>query len=291
LKHSSYPIMPSVRNRLLQVKKVMKRHPRLGVGGGISALFLLVGIFGPFISPHDPYAQDIRHALGELGTPGHWLGTDEFGRDLLSRIMYGSRLSLAIGGVSTFLGGGLGIVLGLVTGYFGRLWDQVGMRFVDFLMVFPSMLLALVIVVILGPSIGSLIVAIGVYALPAFARLTRGSVLVAKEKEFVVAARATGSSTVRILLHHILPECIAPLIVLTTFRMATAILTSTALSFIGLGAQPPIAEWGAMVSSGRAFIRTNPHLVLVPGLAITVTIFGLNLLGDGLRDYLDPRTR
>jgi peptide/nickel transport system permease protein len=266
------------------------RH-RLAAAGGVIVLGLvLVAIFAPALAPHDPIRQDLG-ATYRPSSAGHWLGTDEFGRDILSRIIYGARVSLLVGVVSVGIGLTLGTVAGLLAGYLGGRLDSAVMGVMDVLLAVPGVLLAIAIVAVLGPGIGNVMVAVGISSIPVFARLARGSVLVVRETEYVEAVHALGGSAGRVLFRHILPNIAAPLLVMASLHMASAILTAAGLSYLGLGAQPPSPEWGAMLSRGREYLRTAPHIATYPGLAIFVSVMGFNFLGDGLRDALDPRLR
>jgi peptide/nickel transport system permease protein len=261
-----------------------------GVAGAvITVLFVALAAGAPWIAPHDPTAQELSRRLAPPDA-GHWLGRDEFGRDLLSRVVWGARLSLVIGAASVALAIAVGVPLGLVAGYAGGRVDGLLMRAVDVLLAFPGILLALAVVAVVGEgNPGTLILAIGVFAMPTFARLARASALALRDTEFVEAIRALGAGSARVLWLHILPNSLGPLIVQATLGIAGAILTASALSFLGVGVQPPTPEWGAMISDGRAFLRTAPQLVAWPGLALTVVTYALNALGDTLRDVLDPR--
>jgi peptide/nickel transport system permease protein len=261
---------------------------RLAVGGlGLIVALILLALAARQVAPHDPLRQDLPHALAgpSIEFP---LGTDEFGRCILSRILFGARLSLLVGVIATAIGAGAGILSGLAAGYFPRL-DAPVMRTMDVLLAFPSILLAIAIVAALGPSLGNVMIAVGVRSIPSFARLARSMVLSLKELEFVQGAAALGASHARVLFHHILPNSVSPLLVFSSMQVATAILLAAILSFLGLGVQPPTPEWGKMVSDGRAYLLEAPHVSLFPGLAIFIAVMGFNCLGDGLRDALDPR--
>jgi len=255
------------------------------------AILLFLGLAAAFagtVAPDEPLAADLDRML-LVPSRAHLLGTDELGRDLLSRIVFGARISLTLGFVSVSIGLLTGTTLGAVGTYRGGWGDLVSMRFVDMLLSFPPVLLAIGIVAVMGPSLYNAMIAIGVAQMPVYARLVRGLVLSLKEQQYVEAARALGAHDSRILLRHILPNCLSPLIVQSTLQIASAILSAAALGFLGLGAQPPTPEWGAMLSKGRLYLRVAPHLTAFPGLAIFVTVLGFNLFGDGLRDALDPR--
>jgi peptide/nickel transport system permease protein len=261
---------------------------RLAVAGlGLILALILLALSARQVAPHDPLRQDLPHALAgpSIGFP---LGTDEFGRCILSRILFGARLSLLVGVIATAIGAGAGILSGLAAGYFPRL-DAPVMRTMDVLLAFPSILLAIAIVAALGPSLGNVMIAVGVRSIPSFARLARSMVLSLKELEFVQGAAALGASHARVLFRHILPNSVSPLLVFSSMQVATAILLAAILSFLGLGVQPPTPEWGKMVSDGRAYLLEAPHVSLFPGLAIFIAVMGFNCLGDGLRDALDPR--
>lgn len=253
----------------------------------IVILQILMAIFAPMITVHDPIRQNLGSSQLPVFSEGHWLGTDNYGRDVWSRIVFGARISLVVGTIAVTLGLIGGVVLGMLAGYYPKL-DAVIMRIVDLLFSFPGILLAMLIIAILGTSLVNVAIAISIWSIPTCARIVRGSVLSVKEKEYIMAMRSMGASDLRIMARHIMPNITAPIIVFATMRMATAILSTAALSYLGLGAQPPTPEWGAMISQGQAFMFSSPHLTIVPGIAIMLTVFAFNVLGDGLRDALDP---
>ena len=279
----SRSLWSDARSRLL-------RNPVAMAGGAVSILLILVAFAAPYIAPYDPVHQDLANSLAGPSMT-HLAGTDVHGRDIFSRIIYGTRISLRIGFLGMLLGCVAGVILGLVAGYYGGWWDTVIMRLMDVQMAFPGLLVAICIIAIIGPGLENVILAVGIFSVPLFARVTRGQILSLKEQEFIVAARMMGAQDGRIMLSHLLPNAVAPLLVLCTLRIATAILTAASLSFLGLGAQPPIPEWGAMLSDGRAYLSIAPHVATTPGLAILITVLAFNLLGDGLRDALDPRLK
>jgi len=253
-------------------------------------ILALLAIFAPAISAYDPDEVDILNQL--MGpSAAHPAGTDLYGRDILTRIFYGGRTTLVVGLISVAIAGSIGIVLGLVSGYYGATLDMVIMRFIDILLSFPRMLLALIVVGMLGPGLLNVMVAVGISGITGYARLVRGSVLSAKEQVYVEAATVIGCKTDKILFRHLLPNVIGPVIVLATLDVAAAILSASSLSFLGLGVQPPTAEWGAMLNAGRNYLRSAPWITMFPGLAIMLSVLSINLLGDGLRDALDPRMK
>ena len=265
------------------------RQNRLSVVGlALIAGFLLLAFAAPLLAPADPMAQALYNRLSPPMLE-HPFGTDDFGRDILSRVIYGARISLRVGIVAVLIALVLGTGIGLVAGYWGGWIDQVLMRVMDLLLAFPSILLAIGIVAILGPGLENAMLAVGIVAVPQYARLVRASVLTVRETDYVLAARAMGASDARILAFAILPNCLAPLIVQATLGLATAILDAAGLSFLGLGAQPPTPEWGAMLSQGRELIVRAPWVLAFPGGAIFLTVLAFNLVGDGLRDALDPK--
>jgi peptide/nickel transport system permease protein len=260
---------------------------------GLVLVLLLVagGALAPLLAPHDPNVVDTARRLARPLTPGHPLGTDEFGRDLLSRLLYGARISLAVGFAATALAAVAGSLCGLVAGLGGRVWDQAVMRAIDTLMAFPYFLLAIAIIAALGPGLINGMIAIAIVNIPFYGRIVRATVLAVRETEYVQAARALGVSELRLSLTHVLRNCLAPLIVAVTLNVGGMITALAGLSFLGLGVQPPVSDWGSMLSSSRQYINVAPHVATLPGLAIFAAVLGFNLLGDGLRDALDPRLR
>ena len=282
--------IPKKQSQLLVTWRRLKRSKMAMCGLVIISLLFITAVFADIIAPY-PYAQQNLRETFQYPSIKHLFGTDDFGRDIFSRIVYGARISLEVGflsvGISIIVGG----FLGAIAGYYGGKLDQLIMRSMDILLSIPSILLAISIVAALGPGLVNLMIAVGISSIPRYARIVHSSVLTIRDYEYVEAARAVGSSDLRIIFKHILPNCLAPLIVQSTLGVATAIIVAAALSFIGLGIQPPVPEWGAMLSGGRSFIRNYWFMTVFPGLAIMITVFGLNLLGDGLRDALDPRLK
>ncbi len=268
----------------------LRRNRGALLGLVIICLFAGAALLSPLITAHDPIDQDLDARLLPPSRT-HWLGTDDLGRDLLTRIIYGGRVSLTIGIVAVGIAVAAGTFVGLFAGYYGRWADSVTMRMMDIMLAFPATLLAIFIVGIRGPSLNNAMLAIGVINIPIFARLVRGSVLRVRQEEFVDAARALGGSSGRIIGRHILPNTLAPIIVQATLGIGAAILEAAGLSFLGLGAQAPTPEWGAMLTNTREYLRDAPWAATFPGIAILLTVVGFNLLGDGLRDALDPRLR
>jgi peptide/nickel transport system permease protein len=265
-------------------------------GGALLGLCLVVvvaiaAVVAPALAPHDPDAIDTARRLARPFTPGHWLGTDEFGRDLLSRLLHGARISLVVGLAATALAALAGSLCGLLAGFFGRWVDQAIMRGIDTLMAFPYFLLAIAIIAVLGPGLINGMVAVAIVNIPFYGRIVRATVLAVKQTEYVEAARALGVSEVRLSLTHVLRNCLAPLIVAITLNVGGMITALAGLSFLGLGVQPPTSDWGSMLASSRQYINVAPHVAAFPGIAIFLTVLGFNLLGDGLRDALDPRLR
>ena len=267
------------------------RRKRVAVAAGLVLLLLIAAaIAAPWIAPYGPATPDYKNVLAGPSWQ-HLFGTDTFGRDILSRILWGGRISLTVGFVSVALGGAVGVVLGLVSGYFGGLIDSLIMRLMDVLLAFPGILLAIGVVALLGPGIDNVIYAIAVFSVPVFARLVRGSTLGLKQSMYVQAARSIGVHAPMLMLRHILPGTLSSVIVYSSLRVGTSILTAAALSFIGLGAPPPSPEWGTMLAEGRSYLGVADQITVFPGLAILITVLAFNLLGDGLRDALDQKLR
>ena len=267
------------------------RHPVGRIGLIIVAILVVMALLGPLLSPYDPNAIDFETRFSPP-TWSHPFGTDDFGRDTFSRVLYGARISLLVGVIAVGIAGILGTFLGLVAGYTTRRWlDEIIMRAMDILFAFPAILLAIAILAALGKGIANAMIAIGLVYTPIFARIARGAVLSVRNEEYVTAARALGTRNSVILLRHILPNSLAPLIVETSLSLAFAILAEAALSFFGLGTQPPDPSWGRMLSEGRAYFQQSVWMALFPGLAIMFSVMGFNFLGDGLRDALDPKMK
>lgn len=285
--NSVHPRRPSL---LHQFWRRCRQNPATLAALTYFIVLLVVVAIAPWLAPFDPLHQDLLNT-SESPSPVHWFGTDYAGRDIFSRVIHGSRLSASIGLFAVILGVLFGVTIGVVSGYFGGLIDDVLMRIIDVLLAFPGILLAILVVSILGSSLLNVIVALAIFSVPTFARLTRSTVLSIRNTEYVTAAYALGASAPRIILRHILPNTLAPVIVYATLRTATAILGGATLSFLGLGVAPPTPEWGLMVSQGRHYILSSPHIILFPGLAIFFTVLSLNLLGDALRDVIDPKSR
>lgn len=259
------------------------------VGLVIIVVFILLAVLAPVLAPADPIAQNLDKPLTRPLHGGFLLGSDDLGRDILARILYGARISLMVGSISVSIALVFGSLLGLFSGYFGGILDLLVMRAVDIMMAFPSILLAIVICAAMGPSLENAMIAIGVIGVPNFARIIRASVLAEKEADYVAAERSLGAGHLRLIFTAILPNCVAPIIVQSTLAYAGAIISAAALSYLGLGAQPPTPEWGFMVATGKDYIQTAWWVITFPGLAILMAVLGYNLLGDGLRDVLDPR--
>jgi len=274
-----------------------RRFTRVFLGRGlvifgflVILLLVLTAIFAPFFAPHDPYTIDLDSRLAKPSAT-HWLGTDSVGRDTLSRVIFGTRTSLLVGLVAIGIAASIGMTLGLVAGFYGGWVYSVIMRVVDAIMAFPMILLAMVIAALLGGGIVNVIIALGVSMMPSYARLMSAQVMSIKQTDYVMAERSLGSSNMRIMFQHIAPNCLPPLIVLVTMMLGATILAEAGLSFLGVGIEPPTAAWGAMVSEGREYLLSDPVLSIAPGAAIMLVVFAFNMIGDGLRDALDPRLR
>lgn len=270
--------------------RLLGRNPSAVVGFAVIATMLLMAVLAPVLAPHDP----IRISLSErLSAPSahHLFGTDELGRDIFSRIMYGARISLRIGILVIAIAGGIGTFIGAVSGFFGRRTDNLIMRCMDVILSFPPLVLAMALAAALGPNLNNAIIAVAFVMIPKFARLVRGEAMVVREKPFISSARVSGASNIWIISHHVVPNCLSSVIVLGTLVLGDTILVASSLSFIGLGAQPPSPEWGAMIAVGRKFLMDQWWYATFPGLFILLTVIGFNIFGDALRDILDPRIR
>ena len=264
------------------------RRNRFALVGAVFITFIaLMGILAPVVSTHDPYKQSLRKRM-KPPSAEHWMGTDELGRDFYSRLAYGARVSLFVGVVGTVAGVISGTTVGLISGFFGGWVDTLVMRIIDVMYAFPGIVLAILFVAVLGPSLFNLIIVLAIWATPTLSRIVRGNVLSLKEQDYVQAAQALGAGRLRIMVQHLLPNTLAPIIVYATLGVAGAILTTAALGFLGLGVQPPQAEWGNMLSNGRQYLRKAPLLMIFPGALISMTVISINLIGDALRDALDP---
>jgi peptide/nickel transport system permease protein len=266
------------------------RKPGAVVGAFLIVAFVVLAVFAPAIAPYPPTKMDFR-AVQQPPSAAHPFGTDDLGRDVLSRVAHGARISLQVGLIAVGIAAVVGTFMGLVAGLAGGWLDGLIMRTVDVMLAFPGILLALAVVAVLGPGLANMMIAVGVSAIPVYARTVRGTTLAVMELDYVTAARALGAGRVRVALRYVLPNVSAPIIVLATIGIATSILSAAGLSYLGLGAQPPTPEWGAMLSDARAYLRTGWWMAVFPGLAIMIVVMAFNLLGDGLRDVLDPRTR
>lgn len=273
------------------MRALLRRNPRVAIGGSLVVLLCLMALFAPLISPYDPVEVVPASSL-EPPSAQHWFGTDDLGRDVLSRVIWGSRVSLSVGLISVTIGFVIGVSVGLVAGYAGGWFDLVAMRVIDALLAFPGLLLAIAITAALGPQIQNAMIAIGVVAIPGYTRLTRGQVLSVREREYVTAARTIGAPPPRIVLRHIFPNILNPLVVQATLATAFAILAEAALSFLGLGSQPPTPSWGFDINYSQRYLANLKWWMSAgPGLAIFIAVFAFNFLGDALRDALDPRLR
>jgi peptide/nickel transport system permease protein len=277
--------------RLISLRWFLRRNPRILIGGGLVSFLLLVAVFAPLLSPYDPIDVEPTRSL-QPPSLSHWFGTDDLGRDVLSRVIHGSRISLSVGVISVSIGFLIGVSLGLLAGYVGGLVDLLAMRAIDALLAFPALVLAISITAALGPQIQNAMIAIGVVAIPAYTRLTRGQVLSVRERDFVLAARTIGVHPVGIVLRHIFPNVSNALVVQATLGTAFAILAEAALAFLGLGSRPPTPSWGQDINYSQRYLPNLKWWMSVgPGLAIFAAVFAFNFLGDALRDALDPRLR
>ena len=274
-------------------KTVLRRFARRKVsvlGAVILLFFLLVALFGPIFCTQDPLAQDLVHKYQQPSSE-HWFGTDNLGRDTFTRMVYGARVSLSISFAGVMSGCLVGVLMGVCAGFFGGWVDTLVSRLIDILLAFPSLLLAITVVAILGSGTENTAIAIAIFSIPSIARMVRGIVMSNKDAEYIQACRVMGASNARMIFTHIIPNAISQIIVNITLNLGTAILTASSLSFLGLGVQPPAPEWGAMLSTGRDVIRAYPLAVLIPGIAITLVVMSFSLVGDGLRDALDPKLK
>jgi peptide/nickel transport system permease protein len=272
------------------IRKILLSRGVVIFGIIVILLLIIAAVFAPWLAPYDPYDQHLDQTLQQPSWE-HLLGTDALGQDTLSRIIYGARNSLMVGLVALCIAATAGMAIGLIAGYFGGWVNSVCMRFVDSLMCFPMILMALVVAALLGGGLKNVMIALGIAMLPGYARLMCGQVLTVKENDYVLAAHSLGANNARIMLRHIFPNCLPPLIVLITMQIGAAILTEAGLSFLGIGIEPPAAAWGTMINDGRLYLLTNPILSCAPGIAIMLVVFAFNMVGDGLRDALDPRLR
>ena len=268
----------------------LRRNPLAMAGLVLVLALVLAAALAPWIAPHDPIAQDLGNRLLPPGTPGHWLGTDDFGRDILSRILHGARITLQIVALVALTAPVLGLLVGTVAGYFGGWVDAVLMRVTDIFLAFPRLILALALVAVLGPGVGNAVLAIALTAWPPYARVARAETLTVRGSDYIAAVRLQGAGAPRIIWGHVVPMCVPSVIIRVTLDMAGVILIAAGLGFLGLGAQPPLPEWGLMISSGRKFLFEQWWVATMPGLGLFLVSLGFNLLGDGLRDVLDPRS-
>ena len=283
---------PKKRSQFEEVWRRLKKNKMAMIGLAIVVFLVLLAVFADFLFDYEQVVIKQNTAIRLQGPSAeHWFGTDEFGRDILARLIHGGRISLVVGVVAVAIALVLGGTLGAISGFFGGTVDMVISRAMDILLAVPSLLLSITIVSALGPSIINLMIAIAVSSVPGYARIVRSSVMTVRDNEFVEAAKAIGANDAQIIASHILPNCLAPIIVQVSLKVASAILSTSGLSFLGLGVKAPTPEWGSMLSGGRAYLRNAPHLTVFPGLCIMLTILSMNLLGDGLRDALDPKLK
>lgn len=287
---SSVSEAPPRVNELRRFFRIFMSRGLVVFGLVVIIAFLVIAIFAPQIAPYDPLKRNLEEALQQPNAQ-HLLGTDAIGRDTLSRLIHGTRISLIVGVLVVFIAGGFGVMLGSIAGYFGGIIGAVIMRVMDTLMTIPMMVLALTISALLGGGLKNVVIALGVGLIPGYARLMASQVMVAKETDYVLAGHAMGAGSWRIILRHIVPNCFSPILVLLTMMMGTTVLAEAGLSFIGIGITPPTPAWGSMVTDGRNYLLSNPILSVAPGVAIMLLVFSFNMVGDGLRDALDPRLR
>lgn len=282
--------LPAKANEFSQFLQILFRSPSAKIGGIILLVLAIVAILAPVIAPFDPLQMGVGRSLQPPNLK-HWFGTDDFGRDLFSRVVYGSRLTLMIGLVAVGISMTGGVLIGLIAGYVGGWIEAILMRAMDVLFSFTETLIALAAVAVLGPSLTNATIAVGISSIPFYARIAYGAVLVEKNKEYFKATQALGAQHVRLVFRHLLPNILSPIIVVATIGVSIAVLSASALSFLGLGAQPPSPEWGAILAAGRDYFKRAPWITTFPGLSIAITVLGFNLLGDGLREAFDPRQR
>jgi len=289
----TYPAIESMKPRVSELRRVIKvmfQRQVVIAGIVITLAAIIVAIIAPWISPADPIKQDLD-SIRQSPSSEHLLGTDEYGRDVMSRLIYGTRISILVGVVAVCIAGVLGMLLGLIAGYFGGLVNAIIMRFTDALLALPPMVLMLAIAALLGGGLKNVLIALGIGMMPTYCRLMCGQILSLRESDYVIAARSIGAGNLRVMFQHLLPNSFPPLLVLLTTNLGTAIIMEASLSFLGIGISPPTPTWGAMVNSGYPFLITNPILSIAPGLAIMLVVMAINMVGDGLRDALDPRLR
>jgi len=282
--------MPIHRGQLSMVVRQLRRNRGAVIGLALVVAEIIIALSARWIAPYDPLGQSVIGALAPP-SPQHPFGTDDLGRDILSRIIYGTPISLSVGLIAVGIAATAGTILGILAGFYGGWLDNLIMRAIDVMLAFPGILLALAIITALGPGLFNVMIAVGIGGIPSYTRVARGSTLTVRMFDYVTSARAIGCSDTRLMLLYILPNVLPPLLVLATVGVAQAILTASALSFLGLGAQPPNPEWGAMLNTGRTYLRQAWWFAMFPGLAIMVTVLGINMFGDGLRDALDPKLR
>ncbi len=275
-------------SRLQLAVRTFVRNRLAVIGAVILVGFIVCAVFAPYVVPHSPLEMDFSSMHSPPGTPGHLLGTDNLGRDVLSRLIYGSRISLSVGLVVVSIAAAIGTTMGLLSGYFGKATDVIIMRLVEIFVAFPFLILVVAAIALLGPSLYNVMLVLGLVSWPIYARLVRSEVLAIRELPYIEAARAIGATNTRIMFRHILPNCLSSVLVTAAMSMAGAILSTAALGFLGLGVQPPTPEWGMMLNESKQFLRAYPWEIFYPGVAIMLVVLALNFLGDGLRDALDP---